>query len=49
MKVRATTIAVGESSLLESPGRGEMALVATIVRDLRTIVLQFHQTSGGNT
>lgn len=45
MKVRATTIAVGESSPLVSPGPGEMALAATIVSDVLTIVLQFHQTS----
>ena len=45
MKVRATTIAVGQSSPLESPGPGEMALAATIVSDVLTMVLQLPDVS----
>ncbi|MFC0698039.1 hypothetical protein [Paraburkholderia humisilvae] len=39
------TIAVGEASPLDSPGRGEMALAATIVHDVLTIVLQLPEVS----
>lgn len=45
MKVRTTTIAVGEASPLQSPGRGEMALAATIISDVLTIVLQLPDVS----
>ncbi len=45
MKVRATTIAVGQPSPLESPGPGQMALATTIVSDVLTMVLQLPDVS----
>ncbi|MBB4517176.1 hypothetical protein [Paraburkholderia fungorum] len=45
MNVRAMTIAVGQSSPLESPGPGHMALATTIVSDGLTMVLQLPDVS----
>ncbi|HDR9758730.1 hypothetical protein BLA13014_03416 [Burkholderia aenigmatica] len=45
MNVRAMTIAVGDASPLESPGPGEMALAATIVSGVLTMVLQLPDVS----